>query len=108
MSVVLPEPFSPTSASFWPGRTWKDDAVERRTLAARIRERDRLEAEAVAWTRADGARAGRRRDRRLEELVERREVEVVLVHAADRRERRAERRLALLEDEHVHGHRAET
>jgi hypothetical protein len=51
--------------------------------------------------------APRRRHFRLQVFVERGQVEIVLVHAADRRQARRHRRLALAKQRKIHGHLAE-
>src|SRR5690606_32918270 len=69
------------------------DAGEGRAIAAGIGERDVLEGQAVSRALTDDPGAGRRDHRGLEELVQVGQVEVVLVHATDRGERRAQGRL---------------
>ena len=89
------------------GRQVEAHPLERGSIAAGIGEGDVLEADAVARLRTDGDRAARRRHLGLEQLVQVRQVQVVLVHAADGGQGGRQRRLALLEDEDVHGHVAQ-
>ena len=126
MSVVLPAPFSPTSATLSPRGMSEVDVPERPRLLARIPEPDVLEhdpgrgagaragadagADAGAGADADADAAwrgstGSAADRQVLEQV--RHVEVVLVDAADRAEHRLERLLPLPERDHVHRHVAE-
>ena len=107
ISVVLPEPFSPTRASDSPGADVQIHVAEHRRLGAGIGKSHVLEADAVLRTRPAPSCRSARLDRRIQVLVERREVKIVLVHAADRGEARRDRRLALAEEHHVHRHLAE-
>src|SRR5580698_3370745 len=63
-----------------------------------------LEADAIGWIRAACDRAARRDDRGLQILIERREIKVVLVHAANGREYGADRALALTKQAQIHRH----
>ena len=85
ISVVLPAPFSPTSASFCRARCAASTSRSAGVGRAGIGERHVLEAHAVARVGPAQLVAARlRRLRWLEELVQVREIQVVLVHAADR------------------------
>ncbi len=90
-----------------PGAQVQGDLAQGRRLAAGIGEADALEAHPVPRVGAGGQAAGRLRHLLLQVLVEIGEVEVVLVHAADRREAGRDRRLPLLEEHQVHRHLAE-
>ena len=85
------------------------DRVEHVFVAARVGERDALEAHAIARCRSfgDADARGRARGLLVEVLVEVREVEVVFVHAPYRREAGRHGRLALAKEGDVHGHLAE-
>ena len=90
------------------GRDVQVDAVERELARARIRERRRpRSARRRRASVPSVAVPPRRHRRRVEELVEVRQVQVVLVHAADVAERARHRGLRLLEHEDVHRHRAD-
>ncbi len=60
------------------------DVLERRLLCFRIGETHILEAYAILRMRPLGRRAGRLGHLRLQVLVQGRQVQVVLVHAANR------------------------
>ena len=66
-----------------------------------------LEADAVPGVGPAHRSAARGGDRSIQEIIERREVEVVLVHAAHGREYRSHRGLPLAEQHQVHGHAAD-
>ncbi|HTV23014.1 MAG TPA: hypothetical protein VMG12_30200 [Polyangiaceae bacterium] len=83
------------------------DLGQRRLLTARVGERHRFEADAVAGCAADPYRTLFVRHLEIEQRVQVREVEVVLVNAADRRQQRRQRGLTLLEHQQVHGHRTQ-
>ena len=104
ISVVLPEPFSPTSARLLPGREVQRHVLERRLLGSGVGEAHVLETHAVLGVRAVQCVPGRARHVSLQVFVQRRQVQVVLIHAADRGQHRRYRRLPLAEERHVHGH----
>ena len=75
-----------------------------RRLRTRIGEAHVLEAHAILGMRPARLRARGHGDVGLQVLVQRGQVQVVLVHAADRGQHRRHGRLALAEQGHVHRH----
>ena len=105
--MVLPEPFSPTSASDSPRWICRLIAGDGHAVGAGVTEPDVLELHAGFGIRTADRGAGAGLDRLLEVFVQRRQVQVVLVHAADGAEAGGHRGLALAEQHQVHGHLAQ-
>ena len=106
MRVVLPEPFSPTSASL--RRAGGGSSRPRaRSIAARIEERHVLEADAVARLRADRALPGGAVTSVSSSSYRFDRYRLSSYMPPTARQRRRQRRLALLEDQDVHGHVAQ-
>src|SRR5687768_9674988 len=80
------------------------DVLERGCARAGVTERNIAEPDSVPWIGTGRLGSCRNLAGMTQELVEVREVEVVLVHAANRGEDRRECGLALLEDQEVHRH----
>ena len=83
------------------------DVAQRREPRARIGEADVGEFQAGVGVGARHGRAGPLRGLLLQVFVQVGEVQVVLVHAPDRRQHGTDRCLPLLEDQQVHGHVAQ-
>lgn len=114
MSVVLPEPLCPTRARLLPAGMSSETLRTARRSVPRILERDVAELEvrgsrvrggvAALWRRRLGPVA---RGRPIEVRVQVREIERVLVHAAQPRQHRLQALLTLAERDRVHRHLAE-
>ncbi len=73
-------------------------------LGPRIREADIFEPDTVLWVRSASRRTHRWGHFGLEILIQSRQIKVVFVHPADRRQHRGHGGLALTEQHQVHGH----
>ena len=80
------------------------DTLKRRSRCARICKGDTFESNAVLGHRTRFFCVDAFCNRRLEILIEGREIEIVLIHAADRGQHGGHRRLALAEEHEIHGH----
>ena len=83
------------------------DVLQRGLFGPRILEADILKPDAILRVGTELDRAGRRRHRGFEILIERRQVQIVLVHAAYTGQHRRHGGLTLTEQRQVHGHLTE-